>query len=460
MAILQSKDFVAGKNASTGPYAGMSRDEIVLAKIKDGKPFKLGSTGNSGQVIGLEYNPKTKQFTYQKTSGKKEIVTVSKITGATGNIFKDSDFGGGGGAGGGTIQTAYAESAQCVWLIAVQKSPRKKYEDFTEKDLKAAFDSSRCQVGSTTFDQIMTLGPDWHKSGYWTAKKLIEMKLVNTGQTYHRDSTVMKKIYKNKKTAFQNSDLTVLSDDKWNPGDFWAVKTNFDVNKMDYSTIKAYNNDLLKRFKDRTVMGISLKKIARGNVKASILNETNERPAGVKFKKSVIATARGTFFTSKGGFILFDGPNPGSYDNKMEIRTNAALSTHKVEIILKTARGGGAGWGIIQDIVKQVNGTNLPDNRMMLSMTDKIIEGNSSEIDKLWEKTIKCGGYDSRKKDDFLEELKKQDRIWIHGKLGVVELLYELENTTTKKADSIVNKIYNYAGSVSDLSSVYVKVYE
>ena len=144
----------------------------------------------------------------------------------------------------------------------------------------------------------------------------------------------------------------------------------------------------------------------------------------------------------------------------MEIRTNAALSTHKVEIILKTARGGGAGWGIIQDIVKQVNGTNLPDNRMILSMTDKIIEGNSSEIDKLWEKTIKCGGYDSRKKDDFLEELKKQDRIWIHGKLGVVELLYELENTTTKKADSIANKIYNYAGSVSDLSSVYVKVYE
>ena len=237
MAILQSKDFVAGKIASTGPYVGMSRDEIVLAKIKDGKPFKLGSTGNSGQVIGLKYNPKTKQFTYQKTSGKKEIVTVSKITGATGNIFKDSDFGGGGGAGGGTIQTAYAESAQCVWLIAVQKSPRKKYEDFTEKDLKAAFDSSRCQVGSTTFDQIMTLGPDWHKSGYWTSKKLIEMGLVNTGQTYHRDSTVMKKIYKNKKTAFQNSDLNVLSDDKWNPGDFWAVKTNFDVNKLDYSTV-------------------------------------------------------------------------------------------------------------------------------------------------------------------------------------------------------------------------------
>lgn len=458
MAILQSKDFIAGKVASTGPYAGMTRQEIVLAKIKDGKPFKLGGKGTSGTVKGISFDPKSLEFTYEKKTGSKvEKITVKPITSSKANIFKDEDFGGGGGAGGGTQQTAWAESAQCVWLVACQKNPSKKFEDFSEKDLKAAYDDTRCQVGSTKFDQIMSLGPDWHKSGYWTSKKLIENNLVNTKHVFHRDSAAMKQVYKNKKIAFKNSNLNELKDDKWNPGDFWAIEKNLNLNKMDTSSIKAYNQELLQYFKDKKVVGISLKKVMRGNAKVSILNETDERPQGLSYKKGILATDRGSFFTSKGGFIIFDGI-PGA--SKMEIRTNAALSTHKVEIILKTARGGGAGWGIIIDIIKDVNGVVLPDNPKMVAESDKIVKGDESAIDRFWEKVKDSGGYDSNKKDEFIEELKSKDKIWIHGKMGVVELIHQLETTTKKKADLIVNKINNYAGSVSDLSSVYAKVYE
>lgn len=459
MAILQLKDFAAGKVASTGPYAGMTRQQIVQAKIDDGKPFKLGSSGTQGTVKGISFNPNptSLEFTYEKGSGLKKERITAKITSSKANIFKDEDFGGGGGAGGGTLQTAWAESAQCVWLVACLKSPNKKRKDFSEKDLKAAYNDTRCQVGSTKFEQIISLGPDWHESGYLTAKKLIDSKLVNNNQVFHRDSTAMKQVYKNKKVAFKNSNLSELKDDKWNPGDFWAIENNFDLNKMDTSSIKAYNQELMQGFKDKKIVGISLKKVNK-NAKVSILNETDERPQGLKYEKGILATDRGSFFTSKGGFIMFSGITPGI--SKMEIRTNSALSTHKVEIILKTARGGGAGWGIIMDIIKDVNGVSLPDNRKIILESTKIVNGDSAAINSFWEKVKDSGGYDASKKDEFVEELKLKDKIWIHGKMGVVELIYQLEKTTKKKADTIVNKINNYAGSVSDLSSVYVKVYE
>jgi hypothetical protein len=144
----------------------------------------------------------------------------------------------------------------------------------------------------------------------------------------------------------------------------------------------------------------------------------------------------------------------------MEIRTNAALSTHKVEIMLKTARGGGAGWGVIQDIVSEVNSYSLPSNSAMTSMAGNIVAGKTNDINNFWNMAKACGIEKEMTKKQFTQELKAVDKIWLHSKLGALELIHQLETAPKKKADLIINKIFNYAGSQSDLSSVYVKVYE
>ena len=64
------------------------------------------------------------------------------------------------------------------------------------------------------------------------------------------------------------------------------------------------------------------------------------------------------------------------------------------------------------------------------------------------------------KKSEFLQELAAKDVIWIHSKLGCLYLIHTIETKTKNVADKAVNRIFNYAGSMTDTSSVYIKVYE
>jgi len=462
MAFLQKSDFANGKAASMGPYAGKTRHEIVESKIKDKKDFFLGDKGTEGKVKGIKYDSKTMMFTFEYLSGKnKGKEETTKIIGAAGEkIFKDPDFGSGGGAGGGTLQTAYAESLQCVWIIACLKNPRKKFEDFTEKDLKAAFDDSRCQVGGTPFKKMMGVDSSWNKSGFDSAKKLISDGYVNKDHAIHRDSKLMNDIYDHKKKAFVNTGLRNLNNDKWNPGDIWAIDKNFKINELDNSTIKAYNDSLIENFNSKRVVGISLKKVQRGNAKIKEYNLTNKRPQGLKYKEGKLESSTGNFFTSKDGIIVFQGSAGSSA--KMNIKVNKDFGTHKVEIILTTARGGGAGWGVIQDIVEEVLGPSqaLPDNSEYQRRTKKILEQNQTEINRFWNLARESGYGSKYSKSAFIEKLLEKNKFWIHAKYGALSLIARLDSTTKTKANKIVNKINNYAGSQSDLSSVYIKVYE
>lgn len=455
MAILSKKDFDTppNKKASSGPYAGLTRYEIVQKKIDDKRDFGLGSNGST-KIVGISFDPKTKLFTYRKKIGKKEEITVP-IIGAKGNICKDEDFGGGGGAGGGTLQTALAESAQCMWNAAVLAHPQKKFGDFTKTMLKTAW--NQCEHGSGSFDLAYDgLDESWMKSGFMIAKELVRLKYINKTHVFHRGSTTMKKIYDQRKSAYRNSDMTVVSEDKWNPGDIWAIKKNFDVSKLDNSNIGAYNKALSGAFKDKTVIGISLKLVKR-NIRTKVLNETDQRPDDLSYNRGLVKgekTRTTNFFSNKAGIIVFDGQGGGT----MSIRTSAEFDSHKIEIVLKTARGGGCGWGIAVDIVKGTTGKELPSNASLRQRANDILKGKDSEIKKMWNMSKTLG--ETYKLAEFKTQLMAQDAGWIHSKLGALELLYELETTTKAKKDKIVNQIYNYAGSELDTSSIYVKVYE
>ena len=54
MAYLTAVDF--RKSASSGPYAGESRDDIFQTKIKEKRPFILGSDKNGKVVTGVKYD--------------------------------------------------------------------------------------------------------------------------------------------------------------------------------------------------------------------------------------------------------------------------------------------------------------------------------------------------------------------------------------------------------------------
>jgi len=458
MAILSNADFYTppGKKADKGPFAGISRYDIVDMKISQNLPFILGNDDKGEKVKGIKFDRATKMFTYQTKDRK--TVTVP-ITGKRGNIFKDSDFGGGGGGAGlGTVETAYAESLQCMYCAIIVSEPDIALGKINKTKLQAAY---RKVFVSSSFDQCFKLAPIWHASAYYGAKKLLADGFINSNQTFHRDDAVMNKIYSNANKAFRNTGLDNMKPDKWNPGDIWAKNKNFDINSLDTTTIKNYNTDILKAYQSRALVGISLKKIEKEkNLKIAEINTTNARPEGLQFSRVLPSgkTSRASFYSSKGGQIEFKKRGAIGI---FEVRANSAFGTLKAEIAGKTARQGGAGWGPLRTFIStELSPTyNLPTNDILKNNARMIHAKNAQKLNEFW---LKAKTIDSTLDEkEFKNEIPKKDLAWIHAKLGVTYLLYAIhKNKQNKKAHAVINNIYNYAGSQSKLSSVHLKVYE
>ena len=129
MAYLTAVDF--RKSSSSGPYAGESRDAIFETKIKERRPFILGSDKNGKVVTGVKYNKNKKTLSYY-VGNKKSVVTTVPST----KIFKDKDFGGGSGSGGGADDTKWTESLQCYYCSYVFNIAKKKIASASDADLK------------------------------------------------------------------------------------------------------------------------------------------------------------------------------------------------------------------------------------------------------------------------------------------------------------------------------------
>ena len=125
---------------------------------------------------------------------------------------------------------------------------------------------------------------------------------------------------------------------------------------------------------------------------------------------------------------------------------------------MKNARGGSAGYGIMQDGMKQVFRKTVPDPSKVNSIAKKISKGDQRSISifhKMYTNFYKNDTFET-----FSEELAKKDYYWISAKLSCLYLVYYLDLNTGPKANRWLTKIINYAGSKSEDSSAYVKVYE
>ena len=426
---------------------GEARTEILKRLIKKKEPIELVSgkkviiKNDKANFALIEQHIKD-QKTFALISSTNTFVPITQIK-------KGKVFGGGGaGAGGGTKETAINESAQCLWLAAVLANRSKPIEFFTDAVLKKY--ASKIDV-DVPLNQILDIDFSWKKSSFMSAHAIIKGGFVNNQMKFHRGSPFMKEIYKAKDRAFKNSGFSKFTDDKWNPGDIWAIKTNFNPKTFDDASVKALQRDVLDKFVQRQCVGISLKKVVK-NVRIKKINIKLPPDVGdYKVKDVLLESAAGTYWSSKGGTIVYD-------DGKLLAKDNSAFGTIKVEISGKTARGGGAGWTYISDAAKQVYGINLPKTGIIAADARSMEKGDSKIIDKYYKMYKIC--YPSINATDFTNELMQKDGVWIHAKYGVTMLLSLIKGGTKVKANRFVTKLVNYAGSQTEDSSAYIKVFE
>ena len=412
---------------------------ITLALAKDNSEVKFANTPENITAVD-NFDGKT-PF---------DLVTVDGRTISSSKIGKSAIFGGGAGAGGGTENTAQTESGQCLWLAAMLEYGNQPIEFFTPSILKKTM--NRIDVGKTSFDEMISMDSAWQVSAYLSAQKIIKAGYATKKHKLHRDSSAMNYIYKKaKKEAFKNSGISALTDDKWNPGDIWAIEDGVDLKKeLDTSSIGALNTSLLRLFKERKVVGISLK-LVKKEAKAKEYNVEGS-PQNHKFVSGAVKTQRGTFFSNKGGTVQFSG-------GTMEIRPNNYLGANKIEIMGKTARGGGAGWGVIMAAGKRYLNVNIPAHGSIKRIAQKLASGKNKRSELYFYKMAKNAD-PSLTFDYYMEEIRNKDAGWFSAKLAAVMIVHYLNTNKGRKADSFVNAIVNYAASSSDDSSAFVKIYQ
>jgi hypothetical protein len=425
---------------------GEKRTDILRREIKAGNPLELKA---GGFFVVTDIQAALDAIDKFEKDGK-----AFKLIGGGGSInsshlAKSKVFGGGGGgAGGGTDQTATVESAQCLWLQAMLDNGMLSLESFTEEMLTAAYPKIKVDV---KLDKILEIDDGWKKSSYLGAKHLIENGFAHKGMVAHRGSDLMKAIYSAKNKALRNQGLSKISDDKWNPGDIWLADASFKASELPTDTLHNLNKKLVELFNQKRLIGVSLKKIVKA-AKHDVKNLEEKNLKTFKFKTAALASAqRGTIWTSKGGNVYYDG-------GSMEIRTNSALGTHKAEIKGKTARGGGAGWGVIINYAKTKLKYTLPKNRELVATARKIASGSSKETAQMFK--MMDAIVPDLTEQEFMQEIAKKDAVWIHAKLGVIHMFYAMHKANQQAKDSFISSIVSYAGSELEESSVYVKVYE
>lgn len=432
-------------NAQTGE----SRLDILKKLIQkksdiitvDNDTIKLADDQkNYGSIKDFEDDPKG-AFTLYKTDGS--TISSSKIA-------KSPVFGGGKGAGGGSENTAYVESQQCFWLAAMLKYPNKPIEYYTPEILEGM--KSRVSTGKTTLDQILEkVDASWGVSAYLSAQILIKQGYVNKKHTFHRDSDEMRYIYKAKDTAFKNSNLGKLKDDKWNPGDIWAIEDGLDLKKeLNITSVSALNLSIKKLLDARRLIPISLKKVVK---KPKIVIQTPARSDSPQygFKKAILQSGRGNFWSNKMVTIEF------TPSGTMDCRANSPRDAHKFEIMSFKARAGGAGWGVFIAMAKRYAGITVPPHSTLKAQGIKMAKGDKQLISLFKKQATKVDPSSAR---NFEAELAKKNDIWIIAKWVSVVAAYTLVTNRGPKANAIINAVVNYAASTTEDSCMHIVVKE
>ena len=441
----------SGELGKPNSKTGEARTDILRRLIQSKTPLELVKGGkivvaNIDDALSAidQYERDGNIFAVLDTKGNS--IKISELK-------KSSVFGGGGaGAGGGTLQTAIAEAAQCVWCAAMlDMGIAAPIDDYTDEILTKAF--KKVDVGKTSLKDVLGIDDAWKNSSYLSAQLLIKEGYIKKGMTFHRDSKLMKEIYQAKNVAFKNNDFPKFTDDKWNPGDIWAVAPNFDIKSLNTATVRGLQKSILEHFVNRTCVGISLKKIVK-KAKSKELNvelppDTDDYKV-LKSAAKAIKSGRGDIWSSKGGTIQYD-------DGYLMVKDNSAYGSIKAEIQGKTARGGGVGWSYIKDACKQTLRIVLPEIKTIAKAAKKIERGDKKESEKFFKLMQQVEGITQK---EFDANIKTKKGDWIHAKLGTCYLIAAIEKVGGRKTNRFVTKLINYAGSKTEDSSAYVKIYE
>jgi len=452
--------------ASAGDYAGQSRVDIFDLKIKDKKPFIVGSSESAPKVTGVSYDRKTEVLTYRK-QGNKTVYEAKRS-----EIFKDKDFGGGGsGSGGGQKETELTESLQCYYCSYVFNSKKSACKEVSPAQLKS---TARYVDATHSLASCLKEGPGaWLEDDVYikTANKLWEKygrRMTRNGNvTFHRDSAFMKGIYSAKQACHKLDKASEdpqapgsFNDDKWNPGDIWA--TTLTVTEKPLKDFVGSWGDLKteveKLANEGKVLGISLKRIGKGGAAtAKEFNKSSLTKSDYKYESWGWGKT-GNFFSSQDIYMVCDA-------GSIQFRTFNKETSWQGQITGTSAAGGKVSGGNVDYYCKEVFNEEIYGGRGSESAFFTQMNSDPKWPSKAYELYKKHNAKSKPNvalipKSKFLEEWDGKEEGWRNSKTMCLMFLdvFEGSGTSKSKKDKVVTSMFRYASSATNQSSFFVKI--
>jgi hypothetical protein len=404
------------------------RADLFIQKFKSGEEFET----TSGDKVILQYDPAIEKAI--RTGNKKGLPQLKTLDGeviAFGKLKKTQEFGGGtSGSGGGSDNTRATESAQCVYAQLMWDNPKTQ---FSPDELRATFQKTQTDA---KLDEILLSDDQWIASSI-NGARILHKVLKKKQYTWHRGSTWVGAL-ENKFKELNREEKLFKNINKWTPADIWAVARGAE-NKYNIHDAKSFsdlNNELLKAYAARDIMGISLKKIG----KRPKLSQVNFRKPFVPPQFTKQTFGKKNFYGAKDGYLY------GSGGFQLQFRT---FPTFQCEIIGNKAKHGKVSFGGISDAMKEATGRPLTPKKTIEQMLK-----NKPDMfyDNFWKNYSMTSEKDS--KDTLIANLQKKPFEWQVSKYMVLELFTGIKG----REQQVVDYLVRIAKSQTKNSAVHLKV--
>lgn len=431
------------KNANENPRAKKVLEMVVYvpqAKRVTAAANIQASLDGDG-VIAKVLDKETELDVYLLGNEKKYIRILVKPNGSK-------------GSGGGAAATAIQEAAQCVYAAMRYYCGDK--EIYTEEDLKCGMD--HVDVGGTKLEDIMGLPKEWKEGSQKGANEIFE-KVGGTGYKFVRGDSLLDDGAIKKAFGRVKGQTNLSSEDKWNPADIWMVKES-EISEIKKhldgeNTIDCLNNALLQRFNDKSLIGISLKKI-EGAAKMDVKNnqpaavrKANEKAKFVKYDLTFTSSMDVYLYYGSGTFEKFQARNFGG----------SSKGDWKLELKGKSAAQGKIQGAVVIELLKNAGFRNISQfNIPTWAESDPNASKSKDITTEIYDllKKHNAKGMTGTEKNNKAD-IATQDKSWRYSKLAGLRFLDWLKHTCSDK-DMAMKEIYLYASSQSDKSSVYYKL--
>jgi hypothetical protein len=349
-------------------------------------------------------------------------------------------------SGAGAEVTALAESLQ-AYACATRQFLGKPLLDVSQITSKTIGDAE-CD---RSLKQAMSgLDEQWFYTVIQTANKIFDdVPGAKTGKQYkfYRGGTFVNSIYDEWRRHKQGSGIT--GDDKWNPADIWMVKKTH-KHQYDFPSLQEYNKYMYDVFAKADCIGISLKKLGKGDEpKSKIFN--SGKPITAQFTGVKLGQ---TMTDSKDIYIQYESEGKDGEVQLRNFSSRPVTSSWQGEIKGKAAAGGKIGGGVIFEGALSVG---VPKTKLKMPPQTPIEKPTDKDF-KEFATAFKNLSGSKKKVEELIIEAKaghRRDKTWWMSKYIGVMLVNTVMNE--KKIDDLSSYIFQYASSATKNSCVFIK---